>query len=219
MVLISSGKKKGPTVADIIAAAQAKAAKEESIDLNKHFAHLNSASDEARTKEAAKQRAIVAAQNLAKKEEQDAAAVELRERLLVASRELAARRIQQEFRAMQTTERGLAREEYRGILLRTKAERAAAEQEIRRVKDAAATKVQSLWRGHESRERAWRLRSLHTDLQGKIPLGSSAPKAAGASAKQALHLQGRAREVPLAAQLAAIHRGFRYMDANSTFNK
>lgn len=186
MVLISSGakKKKGQTVADIIAAAQAKAVVATAPDLDKHFVHLKQADNEARERDAAKQRAMMAAENLQRKEQRDAEQAELAERLLAERRIQGARRIQMVWRDMQTIDRGLARQACREELHRTKAERAAVAQELRRFRDAAATQVQSLWRGYASRVRAFRLRSIHTDLAQKIPIGSSAPKAAGAAAKQ-----------------------------------
>lgn len=98
------------------------------------------------------------------------------------------------------------------------AEERRRDREIRAQQEAAAVRIQAQVRGKITRDALAYSARLACDLQQKIPIGSSEPKSAGAEAKQAMYLRSRAREVPLPAQLAAIHRGFRYMEAGSSFN-
>jgi hypothetical protein len=208
------------TVAGLIAQAQAKAQSELEIDLDKHFSHLHATSTDDAAEEAAKQRAQVAMENLKRSEEQDEREMRARRRLLEMRQERGARLIQREWRAQGgDPERAAGRAAYRARrAVEREAERLVELKELER-QTAAAVRIQAAARGKSVRIIMDYNARLTCDLQQKIPVGASADKSRGAMAKRALYLQGRAREVPLPAQLAAIHRGYRYMDAGSSFNK
>eukprot|EP01043_Picozoa_sp_COSAG02_P040489 COSAG02_NODE_3282_length_7020_cov_13.269614_5_plen_684_part_00 len=218
---------------------QAKAQTEDEIDLDKHFSHLTQLTPRSVRLSVylesplitGKTSSLLASHLIwslsgrperlleenAATEEQEA---ERQERLLNVRRLNSAKVIQRNFREYWADPaRRAAWAANRERVVRELAEQRKRELELRALREAAAVHIQAHARGKSARDFMARNARLTCDLKKKIPLGSSEPKSAGAEAKQAMRLRSRAREVPLPAQLAAIHRGFRYLDAGSSFNK